>query len=197
MTSAIRTRLWSGDAILVKAARKLWETTCQSQIGSQSDVSGKPCQLNSRSTAAASVGMGHSRYEMACQIVAAAEVDPESYGDLIERMDTTGNVTAAQRELRKRKKEKLTLNESRTPDLASMTRAELVEAWSKRFTDKGQTPPKNRLWKLDRTARAGAGALQSYVRRDRGMPCSRRSQRLARSSPGALGLRPASAKRRG
>lgn len=55
-----------------------------------------------RSLAAAAVGMGHTRYDQAKNVVQAAEADPERFGDLLEQMDETGNVQGAYRELSRR-----------------------------------------------------------------------------------------------
>lgn len=49
------------------------------------------------------VGMGQSTYYRAKKIVAAAEADPATFGDLAEQMDATGNVNAAFVELAHRK----------------------------------------------------------------------------------------------
>jgi ParB family chromosome partitioning protein len=56
-----------------------------------------------RETAAKAVGMGAPKYTQAQEIVAAAEADPETFGDLPEKMDETGNVSGTHRELERRK----------------------------------------------------------------------------------------------
>ena len=53
---------------------------------------------------AKAVGMSRSTYVKAKDVVEAAETEPEKYGDLVETMDRT-NVTAAHRELKKRRQE--------------------------------------------------------------------------------------------
>ncbi len=53
--------------------------------------------------AARAVGMGPQKYEQAKVIVAAAEADPEKFGDLPVLMDETGNVSGTHRELEHRR----------------------------------------------------------------------------------------------
>lgn len=55
-----------------------------------------------REIAARAVGMGASKYDKAKAVVAAAEADPDRFGDLPERMDETGNVSGAHREMQRR-----------------------------------------------------------------------------------------------
>lgn len=52
--------------------------------------------------AAKAVGMSESTYFRARAVVAAAEADPERFGDLPERMDETGNVSGTHREMQRR-----------------------------------------------------------------------------------------------
>ena len=49
------------------------------------------------------VGMGQQKYARAKAVVAAAEAEPETFGDLPERMDETGNVTGTHKEMERRK----------------------------------------------------------------------------------------------
>lgn len=56
-----------------------------------------------RELAAAAVGMGAQKYTKAKEVVAAAETDPATFGDLPEQMDTTGNVHGTHREMTRRK----------------------------------------------------------------------------------------------
>lgn len=56
-----------------------------------------------RTVAASAVGMADCTYELAKAVVAAAEAEPEKFGDLPERMDETGNVSGTHRELQRRK----------------------------------------------------------------------------------------------
>jgi len=56
-----------------------------------------------RETAAAAVGMSGWAYDRAKKVVAAAEAEPERFGDLPARMDETGNVLGAYRELERRR----------------------------------------------------------------------------------------------
>lgn len=56
-----------------------------------------------RETAAKAVGMGPQKYTQAKEIVAAAEADPQQFGDLAVRMDETGNVKGVHREMERRK----------------------------------------------------------------------------------------------
>lgn len=53
--------------------------------------------------AAKAVGMTVPRYFYAKKVVAAAEAEPEKYGDLPGRMDETRNVSGTYREMRRRK----------------------------------------------------------------------------------------------
>lgn len=48
-------------------------------------------------------GMSGNTYDRAKKVVEAAESDPESYGDLVEKMDETGNVSGSLREVEDRK----------------------------------------------------------------------------------------------
>jgi hypothetical protein len=50
-----------------------------------------------------SVGMSGKTYEKAKAVKEAAEADPDSYGDLVEQMDTTGKVDGAYKKLKERK----------------------------------------------------------------------------------------------
>ena len=56
-------------------------TTLNQRVGQTSVVAGR------------AVGMGASKYEQASKVVAAAEADPETFGDLPAQMDATGNVS--------------------------------------------------------------------------------------------------------
>lgn len=56
-----------------------------------------------REVTARAVGMGAEKYTQAKAVVAAAEDDPNRYGDLAEQMDATGNVSGAHRELERRR----------------------------------------------------------------------------------------------
>ena len=53
--------------------------------------------------AAEAVGMSRQTYHKAKAVVSAAESNPEKFGDLAEQMDATGNVSAAHREMERRK----------------------------------------------------------------------------------------------
>jgi len=53
-------------------------------------------------SAGAIVGMGRWRYEKAKKVVEAAERETDRFGDIVERMDATGNVEGAAKELRAR-----------------------------------------------------------------------------------------------
>lgn len=57
----------------------------------------------SHAAAARAVGMGSSSYFRARAVVAAADAEPEKFGDLPETMDDTGNVSGAHREMERRK----------------------------------------------------------------------------------------------
>jgi len=56
-----------------------------------------------REIAARAVGLAETTYHKAKQIVAAAEADPEKFGDLPAKMDETGNVYGTHRELERRR----------------------------------------------------------------------------------------------
>lgn len=56
--------------------------------------------------AGAAVGMSRATYQRAKAVVAAAEKAPEQFGDLPARMDETGNITGAHREMQRRSGDK-------------------------------------------------------------------------------------------
>ncbi len=58
---------------------------------------------NTVNVASKAVGMSPSTYQRARDVVAAAESDPERFGDLPQQMDDTGNVSGTHRELLRRK----------------------------------------------------------------------------------------------
>ena len=55
--------------------------------------------------AAAAAGMSRPTLKKADAVVAAAEEDPDGFGDLVERMDETGKVDPVHKELKRRKEE--------------------------------------------------------------------------------------------
>ena len=55
---------------------------------------------------AAAIGVSGETYRKARTVTAAAEADPEQYGDLAERMDETGKVDGAYKELKRRRQPK-------------------------------------------------------------------------------------------
>lgn len=57
---------------------------------------------NTLDKVAAAVGMSRHTYEKAEAVVEAAEREPDVYGDVLETMDSTGNVSAAYREVTER-----------------------------------------------------------------------------------------------
>jgi hypothetical protein len=65
--------------------------------GKDSDITNEPVAVFGQSdrAAARAVGLGRTTYYRAKRVVAAAEADPEQYGDLPEQMDQTGNVLGA------------------------------------------------------------------------------------------------------
>lgn len=58
---------------------------------------------HSHVTAASAVGLSNGAYAQAKEVVEAAEQAPEQFGDLLERMDATRNISAAHKELRSRR----------------------------------------------------------------------------------------------
>lgn len=58
---------------------------------------------NASDVAAKAVGMSPTTYSLAEAVVAAAESDPETFGDLPELMDETGNVIGIHREMERRR----------------------------------------------------------------------------------------------
>jgi ParB/RepB/Spo0J family partition protein len=58
---------------------------------------------NTRDVASRAVGLDPQKYERAKKVVAAAEAEPEKYGDLPALMDETGNVSGTHRELERRR----------------------------------------------------------------------------------------------
>jgi len=55
-----------------------------------------------RGVVASALGVAEQTYDRAKKVVEAAESDPEAYGDLVETMDETGNVSGTLRELTNR-----------------------------------------------------------------------------------------------
>src|SRR5262249_50063798 len=70
-----------------------------------------------RDKVAEAVGMSGRTYEKAKQVVEAAEADPETVGDLAEKMDKNGSVDAAHQEMKRRAG-------STTPDASAGEEAE-------------------------------------------------------------------------
>lgn len=62
-----------------------------------------PPSPETRVLVASAVGMGEQQYRYAKHVVAAAESDPEKFGDLPAKMDETGNVYGTHKELERRK----------------------------------------------------------------------------------------------
>ena len=87
-----------------------------------------------RDKVARAVGMGHTRYTQAKNIVAAAEENPVLYGDLPEMMDETGSVSGTYNELKKRQRPPNTpegayaLDTNRKEQLANTQKRKIVEA---------------------------------------------------------------------
>ncbi len=73
-----------------------------------------------RETAARAVGMNVEKYTQAKAVVAAAETDPETFGDLPERMDETGNVAGTHREMERRKCTKAAAKRPRAERIVEM-----------------------------------------------------------------------------
>lgn len=67
------------------------------------DDSRPPTVGQTDAAAARAVGMGQATYYRAKKVVAAAEEDPENFGDLPAEMDRTGNVTGALGEVKRRR----------------------------------------------------------------------------------------------
>ncbi len=64
-----------------------------------------PCEAGkARDKVAEAVGMSHPTLAKATAVVLAAEENPEKFGDLVEKMDKSGKVDAAAKELKKRKR---------------------------------------------------------------------------------------------
>ncbi len=55
-----------------------------------------------REKASRAVGMGTQKYRQAKAVIAAAKSNPAKFGDLVEKMDATGNVHGAHKELERR-----------------------------------------------------------------------------------------------
>lgn len=68
------------------------------------EQAGPPALGSVRSAAAQAVGMSEATYHRAKTVVAAAEAEPEKFGDLPARMDESGNVAGAHRDLENRRK---------------------------------------------------------------------------------------------
>lgn len=82
---------------LASAARRGHEPS--STLPKEKDVAALGNTVNVASRA---VGMSPSTYQRARDVVAAAESDPERFGDLPQQMDETGNVSGTHRELLRR-----------------------------------------------------------------------------------------------
>ncbi len=80
--------------------------TCAIRNGDDESPSPVPrveTALPVRDAAAHAVGMSGQKYTQAKAVVAAAEKEPERFGDLVSEMDETGNVRGTFREMERRK----------------------------------------------------------------------------------------------
>ena len=69
------------------------------------------------------VGVKRDRYAKAKEVVQQAKEEPEKYGDLVTKMDETGNVNAAYRELKRRQQPEPPLLPFAAPTLAFTARS--------------------------------------------------------------------------
>lgn len=76
------------------------------------------------------VGMSGTTYQRAKAVVAAAEEDPENFGDLPGQMDTTGNVVGTVREMQSRRESRRLIppTNSRQSQIAAAHAKRLAEA---------------------------------------------------------------------
>ncbi len=72
---------------------------------SADSAEGKRADREAKVKAAKAVGMGRQKLERAQEVVDAAWEDPETYGEIKEEMDTTGNVSAAHRKVKMQRRQ--------------------------------------------------------------------------------------------
>lgn len=102
-----------------KAKILIQEASRKSQRGAErftklKELSGVDPLGQTRDAAARAVGLSTASYARARRVVAAAEADPENFGDLPTHMDDTGNITGAHREMERRngKSKKVSLSKT-------------------------------------------------------------------------------------
>jgi ParB family chromosome partitioning protein len=86
-----------------------------------------------REIVAEAVGLSWPTYQKAAEIVAAAEQDPEKFGDILKKMDETENISAAYNQMKKIKEEAV------KPKKTEGETAEILDA------DNVPVPARNRL----------------------------------------------------
>ena len=79
------------------------EALARIRAGKQPSGESPQGRLGVADMAAELVGMARQKYTQAKAVVAAAEADPEKFGDLPAQMDETGNVSGTHNELKRRK----------------------------------------------------------------------------------------------
>lgn len=85
-----------GRALETEVARQAKE---RMNLGPNATGSTQP---KTREIVGKAAGMSGNTYDRAKKVVEAAEADPEKFGDLVEKMDQTGNVSGTLRELKER-----------------------------------------------------------------------------------------------
>jgi site-specific DNA-methyltransferase (adenine-specific) len=72
--------------------------------GSKTGADSAPVKAKSRDKTAKRANSGRTRLRQAEEVVAAAEADPKTYDPISAKMDATGNVNAAHKEMKKRQR---------------------------------------------------------------------------------------------
>lgn len=111
---------------------------------------GFPSEQTTRAQVGKAVGMGGTTYTKAKAVVAAAESNPEDYGDLVTQMDSTGSVDKAYQTMQRRKnKEDLP---GKSPH--QVAHEDPARRWTQSFHD---------LYKLMNSVRHFAGDLRTLT----------------------------------
>lgn len=83
----------------------IWQAMESYQGQRNNDLCTNDTEVPRRERAAAMLGMGTATLSRAKQVVEAAQAEPVVFADLAERMDSTGNVNGAYKELKRRREE--------------------------------------------------------------------------------------------
>lgn len=87
-----------------ESGRRLAARNASPDLAESTRSSNKPHRYdNATEIVARAVGMHREKFKRASEVVAAAESDPATFGDLVADMDETGKVAAAHREMQRRR----------------------------------------------------------------------------------------------